>query len=109
MWFSTKKMVEYSLTTNSLTVFLGYTSEADSLVTEYYTLLWYKFLSRNPHLVENAMKYDAFISGLEEKHEYTHASIIRDTISHGLDYIKSRGESLAFAISLYAKEQRKNT
>lgn len=90
---------------NGLT--LGSNRDEDSLVAEYFCLLWYKFLLKNTHLVDEAMKYDRFISGLEDEHPYTQAQVVRDTISHSLDYIKSRGESLAYAISVFAKEKGK--
>lgn len=83
---------------------LCYNHSNESPIEEYYTILWYKFLLRNQHLVEYAASFTNFQSGLEHKHPYTHAQIIRDAASHGLQYLKKKTEGTAYLIALYLKE-----
>ena len=76
-------------------------SKEDDLVIQWYILLWVKYLTKHPELIEEAKNYDIFVDIFEGKFPYSQAKVFRDVSKYGIKFLKNKGEELVHILKEY--------
>lgn len=66
----------------------NYNDKVSDLPIQYYIALWYKFLRRNPRLVENAREYDGFEDIFEGNFPFSQAKVIEQCVKGGISSLR---------------------